>query len=645
MQPLQSARGFRTFLHDTQSFTNRRSRLGLFTLEDRQAAGSLMDMLLAGAMASDRAQPIPAPADDPRFGVVTATTALPETDTVALLGQAHDEAANGPAGEFVTNPAGQFSGFDDFEAGPNTPTAGVSDWRIAPFITLGTGGGFVDEAVSQPFSRATLQGDTAPVPTLMKSNEIPSFFRPGVGTVPGSGPQTAGSAPSGSGGGDGGGDGYDDVEVISKAVVTQVEYLGPVIRIAADPGTPQYPMSGPQYVDNNADGIVQPEQGDLSLPIAYPRDSTITGNATFKVETELYPGPGGSGNVWIEAYGYSGMFFPKLATWTGDTVTVSGLSSYNPLLNYVQYGDASELHFVLRRGTPVESHPIYAGKSVNELYVTLAAPTVAPLYHTLIHLSVPISAAVNAADDATVIAQTWKNFETRAITDKHINPAYSGLPLHYYKEWTTTVADAPTLLVGQDGNCYAWSRLFGDTLKAAGSKTQMQLAEFQSKKLVGAFGTNAPQRENMLINNWDFIGNFSSGNATWPWQNMSRNPDIPGLWMAKVPPLNVWDYVWGNPVEATRLQDGILGQNTSNPLSKFFVHAQMKISGVYYDPSYGTTYTSHQDWEDNAVAGFIISDLAGKRFLLRNKPTVANEPLDTEESLNVYTGFPLPGPP
>ena len=37
----------------------RSDRLGMFTFDDRQAAGSLLDLLLAGVMASDQAQPIP----------------------------------------------------------------------------------------------------------------------------------------------------------------------------------------------------------------------------------------------------------------------------------------------------------------------------------------------------------------------------------------------------------------------------------------------------------------------------------------------------------------------------------------------------------------------------------------------------------
>ena len=114
--------------------------------------------------------------------------------------------------------------------------------------------------------------------------------------------------------------------------------------------------------------------------------------------------------------------------------------------------------------------------------------------------------------------------------------------------------------------------------------------------------------------------------------------------MAKVPPLNSWEYVWGNPTEAPRTS-GVPGQNTPNPLAHFFRHVVMKISGTYYDPSYGTTFASRQDWEDNTVAGFIISDVTNKRFLLRENFQGAFAKVDTEEALVVYTGQPLPGAP
>ena len=98
----------------------------------------------------------------------------------------------------------------------------------------------------------------------------------------------------------GGYSGPGKVLLITKAVVTEVEFLGDVIRISADPDTPAYPMTGPQYLDNNADGIIEPEDGDYSLPVAYPRGSFVVVSAKFKVDTTLQEGKSGSGVVMVQ---------------------------------------------------------------------------------------------------------------------------------------------------------------------------------------------------------------------------------------------------------------------------------------------------------------------------------------------------------
>ena len=95
----------------------------------------------------------------------------------------------------------------------------------------------------------------------------------------------------------------------------------------------------------------------------------------------------------------------------------------------------------------------------------------------------------------------------------------------------TAVADSATLLFGKDGNCFAWSYLFADSLRAAGVKqTLMQRAVFRSLTSVGVAPND--QREKLLVKNWSFDPNVpGSGNATYPFQNMSKYPDRPGLYV------------------------------------------------------------------------------------------------------------------
>ena len=133
-----------------------------------------------------------------------------------------------------------------------------------------------------------------------------------------------------------------------------------------------------------------------------------------------------------------------------------------------------------------------------------------------------------------------------------------------------------------------------------------------------------------------------TGDPTYPWQNSSRFPGNPDVFMAKVG--GVWTYVWGDIVDVSDA-DGVPGQNTTNPLSIFSVHALMKINGSYYDPSYGTKFTNLQQWEDQSVAGFVISDLGGKRFMFRQNPTGTDVPSDVISQEKVYSGKSLPTAP
>jgi hypothetical protein len=55
---------------------------------------------------------------------------------------------------------------------------------------------------------------------------------------------------------------------------------------------------------------------------------------------------------------------------------------------------------------------------------------------------------------------------------------------------------------------------------------------------------------------------------------------------------------------------GLSGQNTITPYVKIFGgHAIAKYNGIYYDPSYGITYTGIQDFEDKAIVGYGVNDL------------------------------------
>jgi hypothetical protein len=169
----------------------------------------------------------------------------------------------------------------------------------------------------------------------------------------------------------------------------------------------------------------------------------------------------------------------------------------------------------------------------------------------------------------------------------------------------------------------------------------MELVQFQPKPLANGI------RERMLVNDWYFNPD-TQPTATpnyleYPWGNAVRYPMNPDVFMAKNAQ-NEWQFVWGTPESVTDLF-GMPGQNVGNPLSLFRDHAVIKINGVYYDPSYGVTWASHEQWEAQAVAGFMFPAAVNGMFLIRENPTGWLEPADTEETLVNYPGGSLPDPP
>lgn len=63
-------------------------------------------------------------------------------------------------------------------------------------------------------------------------------------------------------------------------------------------------------------------------------------------------------------------------------------------------------------------------------------------------------------------------------------------------------------------------------------------------------------------------------------------------------------YVWLGAPSVTDLP-GLPGQGSANPASLFGNHKLVKLGPGYYDPSYGKSYTSLQDFEDNAIEGIV----------------------------------------
>jgi hypothetical protein len=104
-----------------------------------------------------------------------------------------------------------------------------------------------------------------------------------------------------------------------------------------------------------------------------------------------------------------------------------------------------------------------------------------------------------------------------------------------------------------------------------------------------------PADRGFLVREWNFApGGGISGHATLTYLNLPpTGADWPGIVNGT--------YVWRFP-EVTDAP-GLPGQGTVDPASFFGNHQVVKINGVYYDPSYGTTYNSLAEIDDQAVSG------------------------------------------
>jgi hypothetical protein len=72
----------------------------------------------------------------------------------------------------------------------------------------------------------------------------------------------------------------------------------------------------------------------------------------------------------------------------------------------------------------------------------------------------------------------------------------------------------------------------------------------------------------------------------------------------------VWQYIWQDGANANvQDQNGIAGQNNSNPASAFFDHFVVQIGNMLYDPSYGLPYALGP--ANNPLVNFATAAVAG----------------------------------
>jgi hypothetical protein len=241
------------------------------------------------------------------------------------------------------------------------------------------------------------------------------------------------------------------------------------------------------------------------------------------------------------------------------------------------------------------------------VYVTLAAPL--PMSETVMPLSaVKLAIGSGATDQTQAIQNAWQQFALPANVS-----GWDGRPFIYYPSGTPFLGCATSallLLTTPTGGarCGAFAQFFQDVLAVNGISS------------VNITVTPATDTF-MLVKNWSFANppDFPK-NGAWEWSFISSPQNPPGGENEMIPPPNPdAPTVYGNMTSGI----GVPGQNSPTPSEKVhYNHAIVCIpaTGIFYDPSYGLTYTGPSDFETQALSGYAshFSEDDANEFRVRN---------------------------
>ncbi len=359
-----------------------------------------------------------------------------------------------------------------------------------------------------------------------------------------------------------------------KATINSLTFVGDNYTVLPDPGNAvDYTL--PNYVDANIDGT--PEH---IYPTLYVARAVPVVSATFKLTRAA------GSSYFVEGKDSGGLDFHAAATLDGDTLSILGIASANPLANQIAKLEDVAINW---RISTDNINWVNAGISRHSIYVSAATPRTTELYRTVVDVAVSKNIGRQATDRSAIIDGTWAYFAGRNATRY-----YDGAPLKYWGQdyGTKKSFQTDTLLLLGDGRCGAWSRFFLDILAVNGVVANVQIFE-------GLYSvSSAVEGEDILVKNVTFLQDGRTGDIRYPFFVESKNVtsrlrDEHDNWFT-----------------VSDMQDGsgLPAQNNDNPVGWFGNHALVLLEGKVYDPSYGgEPFSDFNAWEDAAVAGFVKS--------------------------------------
>ncbi|RYZ17417.1 MAG: hypothetical protein EOO70_02010 [Myxococcaceae bacterium] len=315
-------------------------------------------------------------------------------------------------------------------------------------------------------------------------------------------------------------------------------------------------------------------------PICYTRKETARLVCTFRVtkapsqeefvEIKGTCSPGGVQLEWVA----------QIAVRPADkTVSTAPLNSSVELPDIIACFDPLEITWQAQaEGQGWEP----AGSSSHLLYLVLAPPMVAPLYWSLVDISCRSAHGKKTADElADVIFTPFRSMSVRRKRD--------GKSLTYWNPETTTATNTRQLLSQQDGSgqCGSWAEFLVDMFKAHG------LQDASKVLVVCDLDRSDKSLQGFLVKHWAFTGAGSLRGRT-----AQLDPKLYGAHTAS--------YTHEMNDDCTQLM-GAAGQGNPEPPPAFYNHFIVVRGNRFYDPSYGTTFTTQRLWEEGSIDGLYIS--------------------------------------
>ena len=326
----------------------------------------------------------------------------------------------------------------------------------------------------------------------------------------------------------------------------------------------------PHWLDNsippngNAD-----DQGDAKNPICYTRNTKATiSSAVWTLETGTTVPP----NVKIRGIGeYCNIPATDAVVTEGNLIALLDTESTTSFPNEVMRIEKMSINWQISFDSGTTW--INAGKSENECFITLVDPPArardrTTLYHACRN---------GGTTPKSCLEKTWSSFSGTEVKKWDYDTKGYNMPLYYYGTLDGGEnKNTEKLLTKGDGQCGAWVCFFQNCLLVNGIES----------KIIEVKPANNDYSE------------FAVKNINFP--AISSYPLFP-----------YWKYSDAAMVIG-KDTDGLKGQNNKRPREKLFaVHLIVRPSitlpaGVppYYDPSYGITTTSADDYTSQIVAAW-----------------------------------------